>query len=131
LTSALLDAARAGRTASVTAMLQHIKNKEDPKGLTAYQAAFQHGHRGTTQAFGPGGLKVPRTPPRARPRCQPHELTPDMKALLQKMGLPNTSGLLGLAGGMNCKLVQQCGELIYVDCNSAADGPAYYINQTK
>jgi hypothetical protein len=130
-TSALLDAARAGQTPSVNAMLAHVKDKEDPKILVAYQAAVQQGHEDTAQAFIARGLKVPPTSPPANPACQPRELTPEMKALLKQMGLPNASGLLGLAGAMTCKLVQQCGEMIYIDCNSAADGPAYYINQAS
>jgi hypothetical protein len=56
--------------------------------------------------------------PVINPNCQPKELTPDMRVLMNRLDL----------GGMNCKWIQQCGELIYVDCNSAADGPAYYLN---
>ncbi len=131
MTGALLDAARAGQTPSVNAMLQRVKNKDDPKVLAAYQAALRQGHRDTAQAFLTNGIRVPQAPSPARPACQPRELTPEMKALLKQMGLPNAGGLLGLAGPMTCKLIQKCGEMIYVDCNSAADGPAYYINQAR
>ncbi len=48
---------------------------------------------------------------------------------MNRLSLPNANGLVGLAGEMKCSLAQQCGELILVDCNSAADGPAYYIDQ--
>ena len=28
----------------------------------------------------------------------------------------------------NCKIVETCEDMFYVDCNSIADGPAYYLN---
>lgn len=31
--------------------------------------------------------------------------------------------------GKNCKQAGSCGDLVYVDCNSAADGPAYYAQK--
>lgn len=30
--------------------------------------------------------------------------------------------------GSDCKIVRTCGDMMYVDCNAAADGPAYYLD---
>ena len=35
----------------------------------------------------------------------------------------------GLAGGQ-CHVNRECGELSFVDCGMAADGPAYYVSKT-
>jgi hypothetical protein len=32
-------------------------------------------------------------------------------------------------GPTSCKFIQECGDVILIDCNSAADGPAYYIDR--
>ena len=31
--------------------------------------------------------------------------------------------------GQDCKITEKCGDMIYVDCNAAADGPAYYLDK--
>lgn len=31
--------------------------------------------------------------------------------------------------GENCVVQEKCGDMMYVDCNSAADGPAYYVRK--
>jgi hypothetical protein len=33
--------------------------------------------------------------------------------------------------GDQCHLVAECGDLLAVDCNSAADGPLYYVNSSS
>ncbi|TNE30002.1 MAG: hypothetical protein EP349_05900 [Alphaproteobacteria bacterium] len=30
--------------------------------------------------------------------------------------------------GANCKIAEKCGDMLYVDCGAAVDGPAYYLN---
>lgn len=44
----------------------------------------------------------------------------------------NSIGVDPLYYGDNCVLLEMCGELASIDCNSAADGPLYYVKvQTK
>ena len=31
--------------------------------------------------------------------------------------------------GQECKITEKCDDMIYVDCNAAADGPAYYLDK--
>ncbi len=31
--------------------------------------------------------------------------------------------------GTNCKITDRCDGMLYVDCNSAADGPAYFLDK--
>jgi hypothetical protein len=126
---ALRDAASAGRTGAVALMLTYVKEKSSAAVLAAYEGAIRAGHPDTAQAFADAGVQRPKRPESTRPSFEPRDLTPTQARILSQLGLPNAAGLAGLAGGMKCKLAQQCGELIFVDCNSAADGPAYYIDQ--
>lgn len=130
LGGALFVAAAEGQTAAAATMLKRVKDKDAPKVLAAYRAALGNGHSRTAQAFIDGGMKAPHAAP-PRSQCAAKELTPEQSALLARLGLPNASGLAGLAGGMNCKLIQECGNFLLVDCNSAADGPAYYIERRE
>ena len=118
LSSALLDAAAAGRTSSVTLMLGSVSDKSAAKVLAAYQASVRAGHHDTAQAFLDAGVKPP-PPPTPLP-CQPQPLTSDQTQLLARVGL---------SAVQSCKFLQQCGDTLLIDCNSAADGPAYYIDQ--
>ena len=129
LSSALSDAARNGQTPSVIAMLAHIQDKDAPKVLAAYQGAVHAPYPATAQAFVDAGVNIPQVAPLEPSPCEPKVLTLAQRWLLSRMGLPNTNALMGLAGGMNCKLLQECGDFLLIDCNSAADGPAYYIDQ--
>jgi hypothetical protein len=36
-----------------------------------------------------------------------------------------------LSGLDDCEEVAACGDLVYVDCNSAVDGPAFYFNRVS
>ncbi len=126
---ALRDAASAGRTAAVALMLTYVKDKSSPQVLVAYLSASRAGHADTVQAFADAGVQAPQPTAPSRQTFERRELTPAQVQLLNDLGLPNANRLVGLAGGMKCTLAQQCEELILVDCNSAADGPAYYIDQ--
>ena len=126
---ALRDAASAGRTTAVALMLTYVKDRSSPQVLAAYESAIQAGHSDTAQAFADAGVQRPHRTASPHPTFEPRELTPAQVQLLSHLGLPNSDRLVGLAGEMKCRLAQQCGELILVDCNSAADGPAYYIDQ--
>jgi hypothetical protein len=128
--TALAFAAAAGRAPAVALMLARVKDVKDPKVMAAYRLAVRGGHSEAARAFVDAGLTPPPVEATARPLCPPAELTPDQIRLMGRLGVPNTRGLAGLAGGMNCKLIQACGDLLLVDCNSAADGPAYYIDQS-
>ncbi|MAH05937.1 MAG: hypothetical protein CL561_10300 [Alphaproteobacteria bacterium] len=33
------------------------------------------------------------------------------------------------AYGKACKITERCDDMVYVDCNAAADGPAYYLDK--
>ena len=126
---ALRDAASAGRTAAVALMLTYVKDRSAPQVLAAYESAIRGGHPDTAQAFADAGVQAPQRIASPRPGFERRELTPAQVELLRHLGLPNADRLVGLAGEMTCKLAQQCGDLILVDCNSAADGPAYYLDQ--
>lgn len=125
---ALRVAASAGRTAAVALMLTYVKDRSSPQVLAAYLSAIQAGHADTAQAFADAGVQAPKPTVPPRPTFERRELTPAQVQLMNRLGLPNANGLVGLAGGMKCALAQECGELILVDCNSAADGPAYYLD---
>ena len=112
-------------------MLTYVKEKGSAAVLAAYEGAIRAGHPDTAQVFADAGVPRPRRPESTRPGLELRELTPAQVQILRQLGLPNAAGLAGLAGEMKCKLAQQCGELIFVDCNSAADGPAYYIDQQE
>ncbi|MFI5345664.1 MAG: ankyrin repeat domain-containing protein [Elusimicrobiota bacterium] len=127
--TALSFAAAAGRAPAVAVMLKHVKDMTDAKVVAAYRLAVRAGRSDAAQAFVDAGLKPPPVEAPVRPLCPPAELTPEQGRLMERLGVPNTNGLAGLAGGINCKLIQQCGDYLLVDCNSAADGPAYYIDQ--
>ncbi|MBI3542480.1 MAG: hypothetical protein HY075_04300, partial [Deltaproteobacteria bacterium] len=129
LSSALSDAAWAGRTASVSAMLKAVKDKAAPKVITAYEGALRKGFAETAQAFVDGGVRPPPVVVPTSSPCEAKELTAEQRRLLARLSLPNANGLAGLAGNMSCKLIQECHDLVLIDCNSAADGPAYYIDQ--
>ena len=126
---ALRDAASAGRTAAVALMLTYVKDRNSPQVVAAYLSAIHAGHADTAQAFVDAGVQAPQPTAPPRPTFERRELTPAQVQLMNRLGLPSAIGLVGLAGAMKCTLAQQCGELILVDCNSAADGPAYYIDQ--
>ena len=128
LSSALFDAAAAGRAASVQEMMKHIGDKQSPKVLAAYEIAKKKNYLEVAQIFLDAGAKPPEPVHKNLP-CQRHELSSAQVELLTQLGLPNPSRLSGIAGSMSCKLVQECGELALIDCNSAADGPAYYVDQ--
>jgi ankyrin repeat protein len=118
LSSALFDAAAAGRTASVVAMLGSVSDKGAAKVLAAYQISVRAGHRETAQAFLDAGVKPPPAPVAPLPQAQP--LTKDQTQLMVRAGL---------AAEKDCKFRVQCGDTLLIDCNSAADGPAFYIDQ--
>lgn len=126
---ALRDAASAGRTAAVALMLTRVTDRRSPQVLAAYESAIRAGHSETAQAFADAGVERPRRPEAPHPAFERRELTPDQVQLMRQLGLPNANRLAGLAGGMTCELAGECGALILVDCNSAADGPAYYLDQ--
>jgi hypothetical protein len=126
---ALRDAASAGRTDAVALMLTHVTDRRSPQVVAAYESAIRAGHPETAQAFADAGIERPQRAEPPRPTFARRELTPAQAQLMSQLGLPNANNLVGLAGQMKCKLEQECGVLILVDCNSAADGPAYYIDQ--
>ena len=111
--SALMDAALAGRADSVAEMMKHVNDKQSPKVLAAYEAA--------PAAFARGGFTPPTPPTRARSACEPRGLTAEESRLLARLGL--------FDGRTSCTFIQECGDVILIDCNSAADGPAYYIDR--
>jgi hypothetical protein len=126
---ALRDAASAGRTDAVALILTYVPDRRSPEVLAAYESAIRAGHPDTAQAFADAGVELPPRAAAPRPTFERRELTPVQIQLMNDLGLPNAPRLAGLAGGMKCKLAGECGVLIYVDCNSAADGPAYYLDQ--
>jgi hypothetical protein len=126
---ALRDAASAGRTDGVELMLTYVTDKRSPEVLAAYESAIRAGHPQTAQAFADAGVERPKRAESPRPQFERRDLTPAQVQLMRDLGLPNAGNLAGLAGPMRCKLAGECGALIYVDCNSAADGPAYYLDQ--
>ena len=116
LSSALFDATASGRAASVREMLSRVADKQSRKVLAAYEIAKKHGNEEIAQIFLAAGMQPPPAPP--PPSCQPRELAADEAGLMSRIGLP----------AQGCKLIERCGDLLLVDCNSAADGPAYYLN---
>ena len=123
LSSALMDAAAAGRAPTVTLMLSHVTDLTSPKVAAAYRAALMGQRTAAAQAFAAAGVPAPA--PAAvtlRPPCEGRELTADQADLMRRAGL----GDAVRAG--RCKFIQECGGMILVDCDSAADGPAYYID---
>ncbi len=130
LTSALFDAAASRQGASLLEMLKHVTDRQSPKVMAAYEIARKKEYREIVQIFLDTGTKpVEPVADRRKNPCQPQALTSAQARLLTRLELPNGRGLSGLAGAMTCKFIQECGDVILVDCNSAADGPAYYINQ--
>jgi hypothetical protein len=119
--SALMDAARAGRTESVAEMMKHVRDKQSPEVLAAYEAARKSGHEPVAEAFIRGGVTPPTPPKLARSACDPRGLTAEESKLLERLGLVD--------GPSSCKFIQECGDVILIDCNSAADGPAYYVDR--
>jgi hypothetical protein len=117
--SALMDAALAGRTESVAEMMRHIKDKQSPKVLAAYEGARRNGHEPAAEAFIRAGVRPPPTPTSSP--CQPRGLTAEESKLLAGLGFVDAAA--------SCKFIQECGDEILIDCNSAADGPAYYIER--
>jgi len=119
--SALMDAALAGRAGSVAEMMKHVKDKQSANVLAAYEAARRSAKGPTAQAFISGGMTPPTPPPLARSACEPRGLTTGESNLLARLGLVD--------GPRTCKFIQECGDVILIDCNSAADGPAYYVDR--
>jgi hypothetical protein len=119
LSSSLFDAAVSGQKQSVSEMLKHIQDKQSPKVLAAYEVAKKNGKQELAQVFLAAGVKpVKLESAPQEPSCKPQALTIAQAHLLST-----------LTGATECKFIQECGDLILMDCNSAADGPAYYINQ--
>lgn len=114
---ALMKAALAGRTESVAEMLKHVTDKQSPKVVAAYEGARRGGHEATAEVFTRAGMTPPR--PAATPACQPRALLAQESRLLAQLGIQDAS----------CKFLQECGDTMLIDCNSAADGPAYYIDR--
>lgn len=106
--SALMDAALAGRMDSVAEMMKHIQDKQSPKVLAAYEAARKSRHEPAAETF-------------TKSACEPRGLTAEESKLLARLGLVDEPA--------SCKFIQECGDVILIDCNSAADGPAYYIDR--
>jgi hypothetical protein len=117
LTSALMNAAAAGRTDSVAEMMKHVTDKQSPKVLAAYEGARRNGHEATAAVFTSAGLAAPTAPTKSP--CEPRALIAQESRLLAQLGIQNAS----------CKFIQECGDQMLIDCNSAADGPAYYIDR--
>jgi hypothetical protein len=118
LSSSLMDATFAGHADSVREMLNHVTDKQAEKVLAAYKYAKKTGDDKLTQVFLNAGVKPPPEPETFKVRCPRQELPPAVQKLAVHLRLPD-----------DCKFVQECGEMVLVDCNSAADGPAYYIDQ--
>jgi hypothetical protein len=119
LSSALFDAAAEGRDDTVREMLGHVPVKDVPKVRAAEDIAAQRGHAQVTLALREAGLK-PSEPPKPRLLCARRELGAEHVRLLARAGLAKVEG---------CRVVQECGDLVLIDCNSAADGPAYYLDR--
>jgi hypothetical protein len=119
MTSSLFDASAKGREDSVAEMLKHVKEKNSPKVIAAYQVADKRGEQKITKLFTDVGVKPPPKPTQIKPRCPRQELSVDQSQLLAKLGITDHQ----------CKFVQACGDLMLIDCYVAADGPAYYVDQ--
>ena len=119
--SALMDAALANRPDLVAEMMKHVEDTRSPKVLAASEAAMRRGNGPVVEAFTRGGVTPSTRPTPATPSCEPRGLTTEESALLARVGLVDRPA--------SCKFIQACGDVILVDCNSAADGPAYYIDR--
>jgi hypothetical protein len=117
--SALMDAALANRAEAVQELLTHVQDKHAPKVRAAYEASLRRGSTEVVAVFERAGLEPPPRPAPARPRPRP--LTAEELALMERLGLAR--------GPTACKVADSCGDLIYIDCNAAADGPAFYIDR--
>ena len=126
--SALMDATFGRHADAVAEMLKHVSAKQSPKVLAAWDAAVRENDADVMHAFTAAGAARPAASPTPTP-CFATPLTPDDQALLARLGLPNSRKLAGLAGSPECKRIAECGDLLLVDCNSAADGPAYYLDR--
>ncbi len=49
------------------------------------------------------------------------------QAMADNKILVPTSEVVRKTFGERCKVVKQCGDLSYIDCDSMVDGPAYYV----
>lgn len=56
----------------------------------------------------------------------PEEAPPESQA---EQAPPELASKIRSAFGEQCRFERACGELVGVDCNSAADGPYYYVRQ--
>jgi hypothetical protein len=121
LGSSLFDASAAGQTPAVKEMLLHVKEKQSPKVLAAYEIAKKNSFDSVTQAFRDAGINPPE-PVVVKPLCPHQQLTSRQRLLLRKAGVTVQAA---------CKFVEQSGDLVLIDCNSAADGPAYYVDQSS
>jgi hypothetical protein len=119
--SALMDAALAGRAESVAEMLKRVRDPRSPKVLAAYEAAMQQGNPRVLEAFTRAGLTPPPPPTPTHPACDARPLDAEEGSLLSRVGIHVET--------MRCQFLQSCGDLILVDCDSAADGPAYYLDR--
>ena len=120
LGSALMDAALAGRTGSIAEMMKHVTDKQSPKVLAACEAARRSGNGPVVEAFTDAGVAPRASPTPAKSTYQPRGLTVEESKLLAR--------LLGDVP-TSCRFIQECGDVVLIDCNSAADGPAYYIDR--
>jgi hypothetical protein len=119
LSSALFDAAAEGRDELVREMLLHVKDKQAEKVVSAYRYAEKSGNTKVAAAFREAGVKLPAAPAIVV-KCQRHELTSEQRALMKKAGI---------ADNRECKFIGENGDLVLIDCNSAADGPAFYLDK--
>jgi hypothetical protein len=82
---------------------------------------MRRGNGPVVEAFTRGGV-TPSTPPTpATSACEPRGLITEESTVLARVGLVDKPA--------SCKFIQECGDVILVDCNAAADGPAYYIDR--
>lgn len=73
-----------------------------------------------TSAFACSGATSNPSPP------APEEAPPESQA---EQAPPELASKIRSAFGEQCRFERACGELVGVDCNSAADGPYYYVRQ--
>jgi len=118
LSSALFDAVSEGHADEVREMLVHIKDKQVEKVFSAYKFAKKKGDEKVAQVFLDAGVKPPPEPEPLKIRCQRQALTLELEKLTFALKIER-----------GCKLVQECADQVLIDCNSAADGPAYYIDK--
>lgn len=119
LSSSLFDATAENKRESVKEILKFIKNKQAPKVLAAFEMAQKNGNQELAQIFIGAGVKPKPVAVAREPLCKRSPLTADQAHLLEQLALSR----------IGCQFVQECGDLLLVDCDSAADGPAYYVNQ--